>query len=534
MAMRAPIGIRVRRHRMALKLTQAGLARAVGISPSYLNLIENNKREIGGSLLQAIAQHLGLGVEDLSGDPEQRTLNALQEVLNDPLLQRLALEQADLHDLVARFPEVARALTKLHAAYTDANSELDAYANRLSSDPMLSQMLHEVLSRITAMRSSAEILSKMEDLAPKDRQRFSGLISSEASSMSETVRGLASYFDMESRERRTLSPLREVEDALINSNNHFPELELLAEALRAEIEAQGAFGESAMAAALEAQFGVTCRRWTGAVRAQMPAQVIASGGPRPARYDGDAKTLWLRGSATAATRQFQMCRLYAQQAGAAQIDATCDRLDLSSPEARALAQGALSSYVAGAMVMPYAQFWTDAEAQRYDIDLLSHSYTASFEQVAHRLVTLRREGAEGVPFGFLRSDISGRLTKRFPLPGLSLPSSGFGCSLWPIYSVFGTSGIQRQISEFPNGARFLLIAKTVKKRVQAWQEQPLVFSVMLACDLLHAGRTVYGQGLDLDDPQARVPVGPSCLLCVREGCSHRQEEAATMMQSPTG
>src|SRR5690606_17005764 len=151
---------------------------------------------------------------------------------------------------------------------------------------------------------------------------------------------------------------------------------------------------------------------------------------------------------------------------------------------------------------------------------------ASFEQVAHRLVTLRRKGAEGVPFGFLRADPSGRLTKRFPLPGLSLPGSGHGCLLWPIYAVSGTPGVLRQISEFTNGARFLLIAKSVKKRVAAWREQPLTFSVMLACDLLHADRTVYGRGLDFDDAAARVPVGPSCLLCVRESCTHRQEAAS--------
>ncbi len=528
--MRAPIGIRVRRHRMELNLTQAGLARAVGISPSYLNLIENNKRDIGGSLLLGIAEQLGIEVDELSGDPEQRTLHALQEVLNDPLLYRLGLKQADLHDLVARFPEVARALIQLHAAYGDANAELDAYANRLSSDPLLSQMLHQVLSQITAMRSSAEILSRMQDLAPEDRRRFSGLITREASSMSRTVRNLTSYFDLASSRRRAISPLREVEDTIISSNNHFPELEDLADSLRAEIVKQGAFGERAAAEALERRFGISCRRWHGDTMS--PAEDQNS--PRPVRFDEAGKVLWLRGSSTAATRQFQICHLYAQQAAADLIGQACDRLNLSTEEARPLALRALGSYAAGAMVMPYDDFLGDAEARQYDIDMLSHSYTASFEQVAHRLVTLRRKGAEGVPFGFLRADPSGRLTKRFPLPGLPLPGSGHGCLLWPIYSVAGAPGVVRQISEFTSGARFLLIAKSVKKRVSAWQEQPLMFSVMLACDLLHADRTVYGRGLDLGDAAARVPVGPSCLLCIRDGCSHRQEAASTMLQSPSG
>ncbi len=75
-------------------------------------------------------------------------------------------------------------------------------------------------------------------------------------------------------------------------------------------------------------------------------------------------------------------------------------------------------------------FLADAEAQRYDIETLRQLYTASFEQVAHRLVSLRKPGEPGLPFGFLRSDAAGRLTKHFPLPGLPLPSSGHACPRW--------------------------------------------------------------------------------------------------------
>lgn len=505
-----------------MKLSQAALARAAGVSPSYLNLIENNKRDVGGALLRRIAEPLGLDIDDLSGDPEQRLLHAIQEVLNDPLLHGAGVEQTDMRDLVARFPEAARALIVLHRACGDANAELEAYANRLNSDPLLSQMLHEVLSRITAMRSSAEILSGVEDLAPRDRSRFAGAITREARDLSETVRGLASYFDLASLRRRSTSPLREVEDAFIAANNHFPALENLAETLRAEIappDATGTeFGEATLAEALERRFGIACRRWRDDSGDQ-PAGNRMTG---QVRHDPDARVLWLRGSTTAATRQFQISRLYARLAGAEVLAQVCDGLALSSADARRLAESALESYAAGAMVMPYAGFLAHAEERHYDIDLLSHSYSASFEQVAHRLITLRRKGAEGVPFGFLRADPAGQLTKRFPLPGLTLPGSGHGCLLWPIYAAAGAQGVIRQIAEFTNGARFLLIAKSVSKRVAAWHERPLMFSVMLACDLLHADRTVYGRGLDLNDAATRVPVGSSCLLCIREDCSHRQ------------
>src|SRR5690606_41579263 len=87
--MRAPIGIQIRRRRSALKLSQAALARAVGISPSYLNLIENNKRVVGGRLLLRIAERLDLDVDRLSGDAEQRAIQAIEEMLSDPLLSGL-------------------------------------------------------------------------------------------------------------------------------------------------------------------------------------------------------------------------------------------------------------------------------------------------------------------------------------------------------------------------------------------------------------------------------------------------------------
>ena len=63
------------------------------------------------------------------------------------------------------------------------------------------------------------------------------------------------------------------------------------------------------------------------------------------------------------------------------------------------------------------------------------------------------------------------------------------------------------------------------RRAGSFREQPAVSSVMLACDVLHADRTIYGSGLDLSDLSADVPVGPSCRLCTRRDCASRQEEA---------
>ena len=181
------------------------------------------------------------------------------------------------------------------------------------------------------------------------------------------------------------------------------------------------------------------------------------------------------------------------------------------------------------MVFPYQRVLTDAEACAYDIDHLRQAYHASFEQVAHRLVTLRRPGQQGIAFGFLRSDPAGRLTKHFPLPGLLLPNSGHACPLWAIYGAFRTPEVPlRQVVRFSDGSRYLFLARTVQRRTASFREQAVASSVMLACDVLHADRTVYGAGLDLSDLDADILVGPSCRLCTRRDCASRQEEVLSL------
>lgn len=512
--MRAPIGIRIRRKRLEMGLSQAALARDVGVSPTYLNLIENNKRAIGGKLLQSIGQRLNLDLEELSGANEARSIQVIEELLADPVMRGITLEPNAIRELVARFPEAGLALTRLYRAYMDAMASIDVYMHRLRSDPLLSETLHLVLNRVAAIRSGAEILAGVPDLTKEERDRFIETINNESIDLTPIVHNLVGYFERTVSQQKAVSPLAELDEAIITHQNHFPRLEDLADQLRRETTRGDHWDESTLSGALEERFGIRCKRISHV--AGMSVQH---------RFDPARNEFLIRTSATAATRQFQMARLYAMQAAPDALRETVDTLGLTSDDARRLAFNAMASYVAGAMMMPYAPFRSDAERWRYDIDLLAQLYNSSFEQVAHRLVTLRRKDAEGLAFGFLRSDRAGRLTKRFPISGLSLPLSGYGCVLWPIYQAFGAQGFVRQVALFPSGGRFLLIAKAVAKRASSYQEQPLVYSIMLAIDLVHADRTVYGQGLDLS--HEAVPVGPSCLLCPRQDCSHRQEAFAS-------
>lgn len=520
--MRGPIGIRISSRRKALGVSQAALARGAGISPSYLNLIERNKRDVGGALLKRIAEALDVDLDSLTGESEQKLIQDLEEAFSDPALESIRLAGADARDLVAQHPVAAQAIAQLHRAYAGAVSMADAYANRLRSDPLFSQLLHQVLSGVTAVRSGAEILSDTEDLSEEERLRFLGTISRETRGLADVAQTLIGQFDRSSETRRSVSPLRELDDLIIAENGYFPALEAAGDQLRAEIAAAGPFGETTLTDALLRRFGVTIER-------DQPWQIA---GALQYAYDPAARSIWFRTTSTAATRQFQLARLYAELAAPAVLAAAVATPRLSTEASRLLGQRALSSYLAGAMVFPYAPFLDDAEALRYDIDALRQRYGASYEQVAQRLVSLRRPGAEGVPFGFLRSDPAGRLTKHFPLPGLLLPNSGHACPLWAIYAAFRTpDATVRQTVRFSDGSRYLFVARTQAHRTASFHDTPLHTSVMLACDILHADRTVYGAGLDVANAAADVPVGPTCRLCTRRECASRQEEAMTPIEA---
>lgn len=514
--MRAPIGFRISNRRKLLGISQAALARLAGISPSYLNLIENNKRDVGGILLQRIAQQLRIELAELTGDDEQKLLQDLEEAYADPVVESLHFQPDERRHLVAQYPASAAAMARLHRAYTGAVANADTYADRLRSDPLLSQLLHQILSGITAVRSSAEILEDVPDLDDTERKRFVDAIGREARALSDVARSLIGQFESSSKVVGKASALREIDDLIIEQENYFPTLENVASDLRRELEGEGNLGPALLVETLERRFGVTTQVGGGSGVAEFPGQY---------RFDAKARVMWFQGSTTLATRQFQLARLLGELSAADVLRETLDAALLTRPTTRRLAARALGSYLAGAIVFPYGRFHDAAETLAYDIDQLRQTFNGSFEQVAHRLVSLRKPGQEGVPFGFLRSDPAGRLTKHFPLPGLLLPNSGHACPLWPIYSAFRhPDSLQRQVVQFTDRSRYLFLARSLQRRSGAFQEPATHISIMLACDVLHADRTVYARGLDLANQSADLPVGPTCRLCTRKSCPARQEE----------
>jgi predicted transcriptional regulator len=195
---------------------------------------------------------------------------------------------------------------------------------------------------------------------------------------------------------------------------------------------------------------------------------------------------------------------------------------LASEESRRLASAALEAYAAAAALMPYEPFLEAAERWRYNLDALCRLFDVSYEQAAHRLATLRRPGAEGVRFAFMRSDASGYVTKRLPLPRLPLPRYGNACPLWVINSAFQTPGTTaRSFGELPSGDQFLFFARAVEKHSPTASLPRHLLSVMLACSVAEADRVCYADGIDR--VAAMAPVGTICRLCPRADCGHRHE-----------
>lgn len=514
------IGATLRERRRALGITQAALAARLGISASYLNLIESDKRSIAGALLKRIADALGLTLAEIDGAAERRLAADLDELCGEPMLADLGLDSDGAQVMAGRHRAWGRALVRLHRAWMDRGQAVNALSDRLHQDPFLGDAVHSMLTQVTAIRSSAEILQSPQGLDAARRERFLGIVGEESARLADVARSLADFFDKDAAGTRSVTPADEVDDFIVDHENHFPALEHAAAEFRASATSDGDCSEVALAAYLRCQHGVeVVVRPAGALD---PAQVRHLVG-----FDAASRTLLLAEDAVPATRRFELVRLalelHAQ--GRAVDEVLAGAAQLGSDAARRRARRALSSYLAAAVLLPYESFLEAAQGLRFDVDRLVQRFGASFEQVCHRLVTLRRADASGIPFALMRVDAAGFTSKRFPLPRLALPRHGPACPMWAVYQALHVPGtIVRQVVELPDGQRMLFVARTVEKSRPAFSLPRRLQSIMLACDALHADKTVYGAGLDLSSAGPAVPVGPSCRLCVRRDCVYRAEE----------
>ncbi|MEL7100235.1 MAG: short-chain fatty acyl-CoA regulator family protein [Pseudomonadota bacterium] len=240
------------------------------------------------------------------------------------------------------------------------------------------------------------------------------------------------------------------------------------------------------------------------------------------RFDADTGVLHISSRAAHETQTFQLLLQLALRRQNALLEATLDLARFRSTEARSIAKIGLANYFAGAALMPYTAFQGAARETRHDLERLARQFGASIEQVAHRLATLQRPGAKGIPFFFVRVDQAGTITKRHSATLLQFARFGGACPLWNVHRAFEQPGaFLRQLAETPDGVRYISIARDVSKAAGHFGAPLRRFAIGLGCEVTHARDLVYADGLDLSRDGVFEPIGISCRICERTNCHQR-------------
>ncbi len=443
MAKRTFLGRTIRRLRDQHGVTQQAMAATLGISPSYLNLIEHDQRPVTASLILKLAQHFQADLATLSSGGAETEV-ALREVFADPMLgAEAAVADAEMAALADQAPNAARAVLALYRAWRVARED-------------------------------------------------SAGISIGA--------------------RKFRLPTEEARDFFHDRMNHFPAIEAAAESLVAALpDAAPGHMNRALADRLAARHGVSVR--------VLPA---AETGGALRSFDAAGRTLLLSEVLAHESRGFHLAFQLGLMEVQAPIDAEIAGAAPTTREAETLIRVGLLNYFAGAVLMPYLAFQRAAASLRHDIDGLSARFGVSFEQACHRLSTLQRREARGVPFWFVRVDPAGNLTKRFSAAGFPFGRFGGSCPRWVAHQAFATPGMLRtQRARLPDGATFFTFARTVSAPGGAPHLPPVTHAIGLGCDIAHARAIAYADGLDLESDAAVVGIGLSCRLCPRPDCRHR-------------
>ncbi|MFI5980166.1 short-chain fatty acyl-CoA regulator family protein [Streptomyces sp. NPDC051555] len=249
---------------------------------------------------------------------------------------------------------------------------------------------------------------------------------------------------------------------------------------------------------------------------------LAPDADRLHRYDPARRTLHLSPRLLPGQQAFRMATQLALLEHGAGLSALASEDFEEGSAAWSLARIGIANYFAAALVLPYGAFHTAAEEERYDIEKLTVHFGLGYETVCHRLSTLQRPRLRGVPFSFVRVDRAGNMSKRQSATGFHFSRAGGTCPLWNVYEAFAAPGrIHVQIAAMPDGARHLWTARAVTRHRGGWGEPGKTFAIGLGCEIRHASRLVYSDGLDLANASAATPIGMGCRLCERLECPQR-------------
>lgn len=258
------------------------------------------------------------------------------------------------------------------------------------------------------------------------------------------------------------------------------------------------------------------------LREALAISLIYSANAGLRQFDQEAGHLVIDQSQPVESQRFQLAHQLVALALQDDISAIVEAAGLRSASSRQLLFVGLANYAAGALLMPYNQFRLEARSLRHDIDRLRQVFGVSFEQACHRLSTLQRSGARGLPFFFCRVDMAGNITKRHSATRLQFARFGGACPLWIVHEAVAIPDrILVQLAETPDGVRYVSMAKGLVKPSGSYARAPRRYAVALGCEIEHARDFIYADGLDLTSPHAATPIGASCRICPRGDCDQR-------------
>lgn len=426
-------GHAVRRLRRGQGLTQAAMAEMLGVSASYLNLIERNQRPLSATLMLALAETFDFDPRTLSAGEPGGGEEAVRRRLADPLFADIEIDRTELQEWLAGAPGGAEAFARAY--------------DRMG-----------------------------RGVGPAGEGEDSGA-----------------------------SVRREVE----RWRNHFADLDAAAEALADELRIASSDLFGAMAERLRVKHQLAIR--------VLPIEVLA--GVRT-RLDLHARQLQLSEALDPPSRVFALARQLAVEVRA-EIDALVRGAAFTDRVAERLYRRHLTGYFAAAVMMPYARFVRACEATGYDLELLRRRFGASAEQVAHRLTTLQRVGARGLPFFMLRVDRAGQVSKRFAGASASpLVESTVPCPLLDAYAAFARPDERIvQLVTLEDGSRWFTSSRCVAPP-GGWAgavRARFVVTLGLAAEV--ATGLAAARGLDFSGEA--VPIGLGCRACTRPDCPQR-------------
>ncbi len=184
----------------------------------------------------------------------------------------------------------------------------------------------------------------------------------------------------------------------------------------------------------------------------------------------------------------------------------------------------LANYFAGALLLPYGDFFNELTRTRYDLEHMASYFESSFETVAHRVCNLNDPQRRAVPMHFLRVDVAGNISKRYGgRTGIQFPHGTGSCPKLAVHLAFlSPSQITKQYSVFPDGSEYFCVAKVVKQPQQGSLVRGTVYAIGIGTNASNAKYLCYADDMPFADPRKMaVPVGTTCRFCERTDCNQR-------------